>query len=310
MKLDFPLDLSIESVDYCNYTCPYCPRAENQGSKDRISKDAFMSVIDEFSEKTGGLGAVGFDRGEPLIDRHLEDKVRYIDDRGIADIIVTTNGVFLTADRSRRLIEAGLTKLHISLDAATQETYTKTRGGNLALVEKNVHDFLRIREERRARIPIVRVSFVVCELNEHEIPLFEAKWAHLVEYVEFQDCVDFSRVDALEDYPVEPFWCHYPFQQVVVTAGGELRPCCSFYNKHLIFGRLENGDTIERVFNCSQNEQLRQSFLQKKDYALVCKNCRCAPPAGSGIRANSLLKPAARPAKGAASPPIEGLFQS
>lgn len=281
LRLKYPLDLSIETVDWCNYECPYCPRAVDRGSKARLDKLAFEKLIDEFAEKTDGLSAVGFDRGEPLLDRHLEDKVRYIDERGIVDIIVTTNGVFLTPERSRKLIEAGLTKLHVSLDAATQETYTKCRGGNLARVEQNVHDFLRIRNEMSRQIPILRVSFVVSELNKHEMDLFEKKWAEIADYVEFQDCVDHSRIDNLIDFETEPFHCQYPFQSTSVTANGDILPCCSFYAKHFVFGNILKGDSIGDVFNSNRTERLRQSFLQKEGYDIVCKNCRKLPLSAS-----------------------------
>lgn len=277
LMLDYPLDLSIETVDYCNYRCPYCPRVDEPGSGARIEEDLFKRLIDEFAERTQGLAAVCFDRGEPMLDRHLEDKVRYVHEKGIVDIILTTNGVYLTPERSRKLIEAGLTKLHVSLDAATQETYTKTRGGVLAKVEEYIEGFLRVREQMSSRLPVVRCSFVVAHgLNDHEVDQFRERWAPVVEYVEFQDCVDHSRVDDLRDFPVKPFFCHYPFQSVAITAKGEMLPCCSFYAKHLVFGDAAK-DSIGAVFNSERQQKLRRSFLEQKDYDPVCKNCRCTP---------------------------------
>ncbi len=280
-RLDFPLDLSIEAVDWCNFECPYCPRATYRGSRTRIDRDAFEQLIDEYAKRTEGLAAVGFDRGEPMLDTHLEDKVRYINDRGIVDIILTTNAVFLSPERSRNLIEAGLTKLHVSIDAATQDTFTKCRGGNLAEVEHNIREFLRIRREMERRIPIIRVSFVVNELNAHEVDLFEAKWANLVDYVEFQDCVDHSRIDRLVDFETEPFHCQYPFQSTSITANGDILACCSFYAKHFVLGNILKGDSIADTFNGRQMVELRRSFREKKGFHIVCKNCRKQPPSSS-----------------------------
>ena len=298
IDLDYPVDLSIETIDYCNYACPYCPRVVDRGDGTRIDEAAFRRVVDEFAEGTKGLGAIGFDSGEPLLDKTLESRIAYIDSKGICDIIVTTNAVYLTPDRARRLIEAGVTKLHISLDANTQETYTKTRGGNLENVERNVRSFMRIREEMGSLLPIVRCSFVKSELNSHEIESFAAKWAPIVDYVEFQDCIDHSRLDALSDYPVEPFWCHYPFQSVTLNAKGDIRPCCSFYNKHLVFGRIADGDTVGGVFNGEQQKELRRQFKEGRDFDIVCRNCRVAPPASLGIKPQPLLREVALPPKG------------
>jgi radical SAM protein with 4Fe4S-binding SPASM domain len=298
VELDYPLDLSIETIDYCNYACPYCPRVVDRGDGTRIDEAAFKRIVDEFAEGTKGLGAIGFDSGEPLLDKTLEDKIAYIDKLGICDIIITTNAVYLTPDRSRKLIAAGVTKLHISLDANTQETYDKTRGGNLASVERNVREFMRIREEMNSLLPIVRCSFVKSELNMHEIDGFAEKWAPIVDYVEFQDCIDHSRLDTLYEYDAEPFWCHYPFQSVTLNARGDIRPCCSFYNKHLVYGRVADGDTVGSVFNGEKQKELRRQFREKRDFDTVCKNCRVAPPASLGIKPQPLLRPVALPPKG------------
>ncbi|MCM8811729.1 MAG: radical SAM protein [Candidatus Omnitrophica bacterium] len=294
MILDYPLDLSVEAVDWCNYECPYCPRAVDRGSKARIDKAAFERMIDEYAARTQGLAAVGFDRGEPLIDKHLEEKVRYIADRGIVDIILTTNGVYLTPERSRKLIEAGVTKLHCSIDAATQDTYTVCRGGDLELVENNLKEFIRVRNAMGRKVPIVRVSFVVTKLNEHEMDLFVRKWADYTDYIEFQDCVDHSRIDTLPDFETGPFHCQYPFQSIAVTANGNIQPCCSFYAKHLVFGNILKGDTVGQVFNSPQQTELRRSFLEKKGYSVVCKNCRMKPPGATRSDA-ILVKPAYKP---------------
>jgi len=298
IELDYPLDLSIETIDYCNYACPYCPRVLDRGDGTRIDDAVFERLVDEFAEGTGGLGAIGFDSGEPLLDKTLERKIAYANAKGICDIIVTTNAVFLTPDRGRRLIEAGVTKLHVSIDANTQETYTRTRGGVLADVENNVREFMRIRTEMGSLLPIVRCSFVKSELNAHEMEGFAEKWAPLVDYVEFQDCIDHSRLDTLYDYEVEPFWCHYPFQSVTINAKGDIRPCCSFYNQHLVYGRVSDGDTIGGVFGGKQQAELRRQFREKRDFDIVCRNCRVAPPASLGIESRPLLQPTALPAKG------------
>lgn len=281
IRLPHPIDLSIETVDWCNYECPMCPRSLERGSGARLSREAFEALIRAYAERTKGLAAIGFDRGEPMLDAHLEEKVRYAHDQGIVDIILTTNGVFLTPERSRRLIEAGLTKLHVSLDAATQETYTLCRGGDLAAVEANVLEFLRIRGEMGRRHPIVRVSFAMIALNRHEHEAFVAKWVDVVDYVEFQDSADQSRIDNLVDFPTEPFFCHYPFQNMAITAKGEILPCCSFYAKHLVLGNVIDGDSIFTAFASEKAERLRRSFTEKRDFDIVCRNCRFQPPGAS-----------------------------
>jgi radical SAM protein with 4Fe4S-binding SPASM domain len=281
ISLEHPIDLSIETVDWCNYECPMCPRSVDRGSGARLTKEAYENVIRQYAEQTKGLAAVGFDRGEPLLDGRIEEKIRYAHEQGIVDIIVTTNGVFLSPERSRRLIDAGLTKLHVSLDAATQETYALCRGGNLAAVEANVLEFLRIRDGMNRKYPLVRVSFAMIALNRHERGQFVEKWVDVVDYVEFQESADQSRIDNLVDFPTEPFFCHYPFQNMAITARGEILPCCSFYAKHLVLGNILQGDSIFDAFASPRAEALRRSFTEMQDHDIVCRNCRFQPPGAS-----------------------------
>ncbi len=291
LTLDYPLEISIEPIDYCNYGCPYCPRTLDSGSGARFPMETFRRLIDDFIDRTDGVGALCLDRGEPLLDKRLEEMIAYASGKGVMDIIMATNAVFMTRERSRRLIEAGVTKLFVSIDAATQETYTKTRGGDLAQVERNLNDFLEAREELNSVLPLVRASFVVCDLNEHEIGMFEEKWASKVDFVEFQKIVDHSFIDDLKDYDDEPFWCPYPFQSLAFSASGDIRACCSFYNKHLILGDTANGDTIESAFRSPTMEQLRASFRAKSGFHIACKNCRHFKPESDGLLSAKANKP-------------------
>lgn len=297
IQLEFPVDMSIETMDFCNYACPYCPRVAEPGDGTAIRDDVFQSLIDEYAKKTGGMAAVGFDRGEPLLDKKLEEKIAYIERKGIQDIILTTNGVYLTKSRGRKLIEAGITKLHISLDAATQETYSKTRGGTLAEVEENIRALLNSRDEMNSALPFVRVSFVVNELNEHEVELFHQKWGGVVDYVDFQNCFDNSYLNDISEFEVESIDCYYPSNSVSVNAKGEISPCCSFYNKYLNMGSAGENDAIERAFNSDLARDLRRSFKEQLDFHLICKNCM-GKPANIERPYKPLIQPAAGAPKG------------
>lgn len=295
---DYPADLSSEAIDYCNYARPYCPRAIDRADDTRIDEAAFSRIVDEFAEGMQGLSAIGFDSGEPVLDEILEGRIACMDSKGTCDIIVTTNAVDLTPDRARKQIEAGAAKLGVPLDADTQETYTKRRGGTLENVERSVRGFVRIGEEIGSFLPTPRCGFVESELDAHEIESVATGWAPVVDYVEFQDCIDRPRLDALCDYPVEPFWCHYPFESVALNARGDICPCCSFCNEHLVFGRVADGDTVGGVLNGERQQELRRQFKEGRDSDIDCRNCHVAPPASLGIESRPLLREAALPPRG------------
>jgi MoaA/NifB/PqqE/SkfB family radical SAM enzyme len=113
--------------------------------------------------------------GEPTLHPHLEDIVGELS--GVtAELCVTTNGTLMNGTRFERLAERGLTEVNFSLNAFTPETHRRVMNlKNFEQVKANVHEILRC---RAARFPdvAVHVSFVFCNLNQHEVVAFVDYW--------------------------------------------------------------------------------------------------------------------------------------
>jgi len=278
-QLDFPVDLAFEVIDYCNYACPYCHRAEDHGSGTLMKTETFCLIIDQYVEMNDGMGGIVFGGGEPLIDKTIEDKIEYALKAGVQDVIITTNAVYLTKDRARRLVEMGVTKMHISLDAATQETYSKTRGGDLAQVEQNILDLISIREELNSVTPAIRTSFVVCELNEHEQDAFAEKWRDRVDYVDFQKIRNHALRDKEINFDLtEPFHCPYPSYQLAIGANGDVKPCCNPYGEKLVLANVKDGTHLRDIFHSEMEKKLRKAFSEGSGYPDACIKCRATLP--------------------------------
>lgn len=100
----------VSIVGTCNLTCPFC---HNEGGPNRgvIPNEIFDAAAQ-------AAASVGFPRiqltgGEPTLHPRLPDLVRRA--RGVfKEVGMTTNGVRL-ADRLASIVEAGITRLHISI---------------------------------------------------------------------------------------------------------------------------------------------------------------------------------------------------
>jgi len=71
-----------------------------------------------------GTSVISFSGGEPLLCDHLELLIRRIRETG-AMAGTITNGLLLTADRIRKLNEAGLEHMQISIDNVVQDDVSK-----------------------------------------------------------------------------------------------------------------------------------------------------------------------------------------
>jgi MoaA/NifB/PqqE/SkfB family radical SAM enzyme len=85
---------------------------------------------------------------EPLIRKDLIKFIEYAKDAGIVDIYLSTNGVLLTEQFSINLINSGLTRIQISIDATSADIYDQMRpGGDFKKVVDNISTLLEVRKK-------------------------------------------------------------------------------------------------------------------------------------------------------------------
>ncbi len=127
-SLDRPLrDLRISVTDRCNLRCGYCMPREVYGSDYRFTPREQLLSFEEITRLARLFVAAGVDRirltgGEPLLRRDLHLLVASLAGiDGLADLSLTTNGLLL-ARQARRLADAGLGRVTVSLDALDAAT--------------------------------------------------------------------------------------------------------------------------------------------------------------------------------------------
>jgi sulfatase maturation enzyme AslB (radical SAM superfamily) len=125
---------------------------------------------------------------EPLLSPDLEDHIKFASQHGFLDIMMNTNATLLSEERTKKLLDSGLTRIRFSLDSATEELYKKVRvGGNYDTVIKNIERFIEMRNASGSKLPVVGVNFVRMSVNEHEEELFIKKWENKADFIAFQE---------------------------------------------------------------------------------------------------------------------------
>ena len=127
IETKFPLYLQVELHQICNLRCPMCsitvPEAREKYVTDKhLSWEMYEKIILEAEKyECPSLNPQGVN--EPLLDQNLEDHIKFAKKHGFIDIFMNTNATLLSEERSKKILEAGLTRLRFSLDAATKETF-------------------------------------------------------------------------------------------------------------------------------------------------------------------------------------------
>src|SRR5947199_787673 len=117
---EHPVMAHIIPMRRCNLSCAYC------NEYDDFSSPVPLDTMFERIDKLGSLGTsiVTISGGEPLLHPELDDIIRRIRANGaIAGMI--TNGYLLVAERIKRLNDAGLDHMQISIDNVMPDDVSK-----------------------------------------------------------------------------------------------------------------------------------------------------------------------------------------
>lgn len=260
-ELDHPIQLDIELNGGCNMKCPFCIHGYgNKIPNLNMKVDDYHRIIDEAVEigvKSLKLNYIN----EPMLRKDLEVCIKYAKDKGILNVYMVTNGTCLTKKRRESLLASGITKVFISLDATTSETYNKQRlGGQFNKVVNNINKFVELRNSKGMQFPLVRVSFLKNSLNIHEAEEFKEIWEEKVDIINFQtmnEVPDRETGLLIEKTPYVEKGCTFPFKQLVVDHLGYIQPCCKLDGKKLQLGNIKTM-SLKEAWNSKKIKHLRK----------------------------------------------------
>ena len=123
-------DLRISVTDRCNFRCTYCMPKEVYGEAFKFLPKEELLDFDEIEKIAKSFASLGVTKirltgGEPLVRKNIEDLISKLSRiKGIEDIAMTTNG-YLLEPKIDSLLEAGLNRITVSLDAIDEITFKK-----------------------------------------------------------------------------------------------------------------------------------------------------------------------------------------
>lgn len=185
-------DLRISLLDRCNFRCPYCmPEAEFNADYQFLKRQQLLTheEIARIARVAVGLGVskLRLTGGEPLLDRKVPELVRTLARLpGVDDLALTTNGTLLAAN-AKRLAEAGLHRVTVSLDSLDEDVFRRMSGnrGDLSRVLEG------IAAAERAGLSPIKINTVVQRgVNDHTVLDLLAHFrgtGHIVRLIEFMD---------------------------------------------------------------------------------------------------------------------------
>ncbi len=227
--LDRPLrDLRISVTDRCNFRCGYCMPREIFGKGYQFLRQDQLLSFEEITRLVRLFAGFGVRKlrltgGEPLLRREITSLIEMLAGvDGIDDIAMTTNASLLTRERTQALLDAGLGRLNISLDALDPAVHARINEVDTPLdaVLDGIDNALG------EGFSSVKINMVVQKgINEGEIIPMVERFRHsgaILRFIEFMDVGNHNQwsldqvftaneiirlIDAR--YPVEPVEANY-----------------------------------------------------------------------------------------------------
>jgi MoaA/NifB/PqqE/SkfB family radical SAM enzyme len=165
----YPSYIEVEVTTRCNLRCVMCEHTYwNEPPRD-MSFEEFKGIIDQFPAlKWIGLTGIG----ESFMNRDFMKMLEYVKKKGV--FVELFDNLYLVDEKtSEKLIDLGVDKLLMSIDAATAQTYEKIReGSRFDRVIKHVRNLYELKKAKGAHFPQISFHYIVNKYNLHEMPQF------------------------------------------------------------------------------------------------------------------------------------------
>ena len=183
-------DLRISVTDRCNFRCIYCMPREVFGDDYAFLPRGELLSFEEITRVARRFVALGVRKiritgGEPLLRKDVDRLVGMLAGLGV-ELTLTTNGVLLPK-LARRLKDAGLNRVTVSLDALDDATFRRMNDADFP-VERVLEGIAAAKD---AGLGPVKVNMVAKRgTNDHDIETMAAHFrhsGHILRVIEFMD---------------------------------------------------------------------------------------------------------------------------
>jgi len=260
LTTDFPPKLNLETINWCNRKCPFCPTGlgELDGKKTKLEFDIIEKIANEL-ESHSFRGVISFQaRNEPLLDHRIVDIVTCL--RSICPksfLSMSTNADKASEDIIRDLFAAGL-------NAFSMQLYDKSNRKRLNKFKTDALDSVpELYDEKSVSVQGRKERFIWIT-DKTPWKKDEGKFSNRGGSLDLTYEKKKLRENRLH--------CHFPSHQLLILADGSVPLCCNDWHAEVKMGNVKN-ESIYDIWNCETFDKYR-SHLKKMDFSLpICNNC-------------------------------------
>jgi len=163
----YPRQLEVEVTTACDLKCVICEHTYWTEKPRHMTFDQFRAVLSQFpGVRWVGLTGIGSGFLNPDYMKMLE--ILKLEKRCFVEFF--DHFLSIDEERARRIVEIGINKIWVSLEAATKESYNRIRvGSDFDIVIGNVRTLMRIKRQMKSPIPELWFHFIINRYNEGQM---------------------------------------------------------------------------------------------------------------------------------------------
>jgi radical SAM protein with 4Fe4S-binding SPASM domain len=282
MPISWPLYIKVEPTPLCHLRCLGCNHSNMYYKKQlstnmQIGLDDFKRIVAPLSPFLLGISLSK--NGEPMLHKNISSLIEYAHKKNIAVSFPTNLSMPLNQSLIDELVKSGLDSMFVSLDGATEETYSKYRvGGNFERVLSNVRSIADAKQKYGVKRPKIIWKFIVFDHNKHELGKVKKLYKKLGfdDYELVQDLRSSKSKANRQKYNQHmrrsSKGCFWLWHTIIIGWDGEVFPCC--INRSFSLGNAIKND-VRSIWRSEEYRVLRQGFSGKDNPAMnaICRKC-------------------------------------
>jgi len=291
IPLSTPFVIFVDPVDICNFNCKYCPtgdkklmkrtRGRNFGIMDFQLYKKIIGDICEFEEPIKVLRL--YKDGEPLLNPHFAEMIRYAKEKRCAERIdTTTNASLLTKAKSLEIIDAGLDRINISIEGINKEQYESFSGYKINF-EKLVENIAFFFENKKKCEVLIKINGDILKEKEKEkfYEIFgDISDSIYIEHImspwpefELKGLEVNQRVGIYGRNIKEIMVCPYVFYSFSINSDGSSSLCFLDWSRKLLIGDAKK-ESVREIWSGKNIKDFQKMFLNmQRKRNLICKDC-------------------------------------
>jgi|WetSurMetagenome_2_1015567.scaffolds.fasta_scaffold00534_22 radical SAM protein with 4Fe4S-binding SPASM domain len=285
LPLSTPFVINVDPSSVCNFQCKFCFHSNNEKIIKKgimpwhIYKDIIYD-IKQFDKKLKTLRLYAF--GEPLLNPHFSDMIRYAKNNDVSETIdTTTNGSKLNPKLNLDIIDAGIDRINISVEGVNAHQYKDFSNYDIDF-KKYVENIKHLYENKKQCTIFIKINGDI--ISEEDKNTFLEIFSPISDGIAIENVMscwyDF-KMELMPNKNVGVYGqplkevqvCPYIFYNLSINYNGMVSACFLDWNQKIIIGNILT-ESIKNIWNGQRLQTMRLLMLQKLRHTIpICASC-------------------------------------